>query len=141
MRLLWVRLVVDDFPAAFAFYRGTLSPTGVADDALWLEHGYAHFWNRSEQARLELELVARDRFAEVLGPVRRPETPTLVFDVDDIDAALSALTQRGATVVVGPHEEGDASRGTRFAQLHDPAGTLMELVRWDMTGWGGRVGW
>ena len=135
MVLMWVRLVVEDFPAAFSFYRRTMSPTGVSDDQAWLEHGYVRLWNCSDDARLELELVARDRFAEVLGSVRRPETPTLVFSVDNLEEALGALTERGAIVVVEAQEEDDASGKTRFAQVRDPAGTLVELVFHGATHW------
>ena len=123
--LVYVRHVVDDFPSAFAFYRRFLAPTGTAADEEYEEYGHVHLWKCHADERLEIELVARDRFAEILGAGRKPEDGTLVFAVDDVDAAFEELRAGGAPVVVEPQDHEEWS--TRFAQVRDPTGRLVEL--------------
>ena len=124
-RLMFVRRVVDDFPSAFAFYRRFMTPTGTADPERYEEYGYVRLWNCDEHNRLEVELVARDRFADVLGGIRTAEDGTLVFGVDDVDAAVEELRRADVPIVVEPHEHEDWN--TRFAQARDPSGRLIEL--------------
>ena len=121
--LMYVRRVVDDFPGAFAFYRRFMASTGTAEDERYVQYGYVRLWDCREG--LELELVARERFAEILGDVRQVEDGTLVFGVDDVDAAVDELRGDGVAVVVEPHEHEEWS--TRFAQVRDPTGRLVEL--------------
>ena len=123
--LMFVRRVVDDFPSAFAFYRRFMAPNGTAPDEKYEEYGYVRLWKCGASERLEVELVARDRFAEILGPVRRAEDGTLVFGVDDVDAAVETLRRAGVPIVVEPHEHEEWR--TRFAQARDPSGRLVEL--------------
>jgi predicted enzyme related to lactoylglutathione lyase len=124
-KLMWVRRVVDDFPGAFAFYRRFMQPTTIADLEKFEEYGYVRLWNCSNAEPLEVELVARDRFAELLGSARRAEDGTLVFGVDDVDAAVEELRRGGVEIVVEPQEH--AEWNTRFAQARDPSGGLVEV--------------
>ena len=123
--LMWVRRVVDDFPGALAFYGRFLSPTGTAEPERYVEYGHVRLWNCGGSERLEVELVARDRFVEILGDVREAEDGTLVFGVDDVDAAVEELRRDGIAIVVEPHEHVEWS--TRYAQARDPTGRLVEL--------------
>jgi predicted enzyme related to lactoylglutathione lyase len=123
--LMFVRRVVDDFPSAFAFYRRFMTPTGTAEDAMYEEYGYVRLWNCDADERLEVELVARGRFAEVLGSIREAEDGTLVFGVDDVDATVAELRLADVAIVVEPHEHPEWN--TRFAQVRDPTGRLIEL--------------
>jgi predicted enzyme related to lactoylglutathione lyase len=123
--LMFVRRVVDDFSSAFAFYRQFMSPTGTGEDERYEEYGYVRLWNCDARNRLEVELVARERFANVLGAVRRAEDGTLVFGVDDVDAAVAELRRGGIEIVVEPYEH--VEWNTRFAQARDPSGRLVEL--------------
>ena len=136
MHLAWVRLVVEDFAGAFDFYRQAMSLAGVAEDRLWIEHGYGHFWNCSSQSRLELEIVERARFVDVFGAVRHAETPTLVFLVHDVEAAVAEAVARGAVVVVEPRYDKSGDARVRVAQVRDPIGTLLELVWHEPTPFG-----
>jgi predicted enzyme related to lactoylglutathione lyase len=123
--LMRVRRVVDDFPGAFAFYARFRSKSGTADRQQYEEYGFARLSN-AEANGLELELVARDRFDDLLG-ARTAEDWTLVFGVDDVDAAVADLSRAGGEVVVEPQERPDG--GERFAQVRDPSGALVELSR------------
>ena len=123
--LVYVRRVVDDFPSAFAFYRRFMAPTGTAADEKYEEYGHVRLWKCHADERLEIELVARDRFAEILGAGRKAEDGTLVFAVDDVDAAFEELRRTGSAIVVEPQEHEEWS--TRFAQVRDPTGRLVEL--------------
>ncbi|MDQ3821954.1 MAG: VOC family protein [Actinomycetota bacterium] len=123
--LVYVRRVVDDFPSAFAFYRRFTAPDGTAADEKYVEYGRVKLWKCDAAERLEIELVARDRFAQILGNVRQPEDGTLVFAVDDVDAAVEELRRAGAEIVVEPHEHEEWN--TRFAQARDPTGRLVEV--------------
>ena len=50
---------------------------------------------------------------------------SLVFWVDDVDAAFDAVTAAGAPTVTAPY---DAGNNNRNAVVRDPDGTLVELV-------------
>jgi hypothetical protein len=109
--LLAVRRVVDDVAAAERFY-GAGMPRVI-------------------------ELVPLDRFAELLGPHRRVDDLALVFVTDDVSAAVAELAERGATVVVEPRQEHVGI--SRFAQLRDPTGMLVELREPRVPDWGGSI--
>lgn len=50
---------------------------------------------------------------------------SLVFWVDDVDAAFGAAVAAGAPAVTNPH---DAENNNRNAVVRSPDGTLVELV-------------
>ena len=113
MRLTHVRLLVDDFSAAYRFYRDVLAlPTDWEDNG-----GYAEF--RAGEGVM-LAILPREEM---------PDAPpaVLCFDVDDVDAAAAAVRGRGGTL---ESEPGDRPEwGLRVAHLRDPAGNLVELNR------------
>ena len=56
---------------------------------------------------------------------------TIVFEVDDLDAAMRALSSRG---VVFEGEVTDVPETGRFASLRDPAGNLVQIFEPGMPG-------
>jgi lactoylglutathione lyase len=112
-----VRVLVDDYEKAFAFYRELLRVEPGFGDA---GSGYASF-------RLEggtLAIFQRDEQSETLG-LRLPGDGTLVvLEVDDVDAEAARL---GEIVVAGPLDRPDW--GGRVAYLRDPSGNPIELFQ------------
>jgi len=115
MRFSQARLLVDDFGAAFQFYRDELGLEPSFGDE---SSGYASFvvgdgtiaiFERSEQ--------------EQVANLRDPgDAAIVVLEVDDA-AALAERWRRH--VVAGPVERPDW--GGRVAYLRDPSGNLLEL--------------
>lgn len=118
MKLTHVRLLVDDVPACFRFYRDVLGFTPT-----WGEEGegYADFDTGGGSS---LALMARSGQAEVVPLEDAGDGAILVVGVDDLDAALADLRRRGADPA--PVIE-RADWGIRFAHLRDPAGNLIEV--------------
>ncbi|MGZ8687177.1 MAG: VOC family protein [Gaiellaceae bacterium] len=128
MRLSGVRLVVDDFDGALAFYRRAgLRLTGLVNESELRRIGHARF-ETGPGCAPSLELVAAKRSPEVLSGGRHAESPTLMFAVDDLDAATAALAEQGGTVVLEPREQNAGGGRWRVAQVRDPSGTLVELT-------------
>jgi catechol 2,3-dioxygenase-like lactoylglutathione lyase family enzyme len=117
MSLSQVRLLVDDYGAAFAFYRELLGVEPSFGDA---DSDYASF-------RLEggtLAIFKRDEQAEVVGLRLPGDAAVLVLEVEDAGAELDRL---GDYAVAGPVERPDW--GGRVAYLRDPSGNLVELFQ------------
>lgn len=127
MRLTSVRLLVDDAPACFRFYRDVigLTPTWGTET-----EGNADF---DAGGGTTLSLVSRTGQSEVVELRPPGDGAVLVFGVEDLAAALVELRQRGAE----PGEIVDRPDwGIRFAHLRDPAGNLIEVncaipLEWD----------
>jgi lactoylglutathione lyase len=125
MKLTYVRLLVSDFDACFRFYRDVMGwePTwGQEGD------GYADFATGSD---CTLALFARQSMAEAVGTASLPATASvqdrdmLIVGVEDLDAAVSRLRERGGDIFSGPTDRPDW--GIRVAFLRDPDGTLIEV--------------
>jgi lactoylglutathione lyase len=117
VKLSQVRLLVDDFPAAFRFYRDLLGTDASFGDET---SGYASF------AAGEGTIAIFDR-GEQGGVVelRPPGDSTLtVLEVDDADAVLARLSDNAAGDPVDRQDWGG-----RVAYLRDPAGNLIELFQ------------
>ena len=127
MKLTHVRLLVDDVPACFRFYRDVMrfTPTwGVEGE------GYADFDTGGGST---LAIFDRTAQREVVPLGDAGDGAMLVLGVDDLDAALDGLRERGAEP--GPVTD-RPDWGIRFAHLRDPAGTLIEVnaqipMEWD----------
>ena len=126
MKLTHVRLLVDDAPACFRFYRDVigLTPTWGTETK-----GYADF----DAGGSTLAILGRAGQAEVVELRDTGDGAILVFGVDDLEAALAGLRARGAE----PGEIVDRPDwGIRFAHLRDPDGNLVEVsspirMEWD----------
>jgi lactoylglutathione lyase len=127
VKLTHIRLLVDDAPACFRFYRDVigLTPTWGTET-----EGYADF---DAGGGSTLAIMGRAGQAEVVELRDTGDAAILVFGVDDIGAALAGLRERGGE----PGEIVDRPDwGIRFAHLRDPAGNLVEVsspipMEWD----------
>jgi lactoylglutathione lyase len=126
MELTQIRLIVSDFPAAFRFYRDVLglTPQDPSDAG-----PYAKF--SLPQGSAAIALHDRADLAQVLPELTSTseggERTLIVIKVDDVNATLAQLRERGAKI------EKDASERwgrLRVAYLRDPEGNLIELQQW-----------
>jgi catechol 2,3-dioxygenase-like lactoylglutathione lyase family enzyme len=117
MRFSQARLLVDDFGAAFRFYRDTLGfGTASGDES----SGYASFDTGSGTVAI-FERSGQSEVVELRPP---GDSTLLVFELDDVDAAVARL---GEHVVREPVDQPDW--GGRVAYLRDPSGNLIELFQ------------
>jgi len=122
-RIDYTRLLVRDFAACFRFYRDVvgLEPAfGTEEDT------YADF----RTGATGISLFDAAEMGAAVGAPAPPAEPgadacCLVFGVDDVDAAWTAMTAAGGHAVAGPTDHPDW--GIRTAHLRDPDGLLLEL--------------
>jgi lactoylglutathione lyase len=117
MRFSQVRLLVDDFAAAFGFYGDTLGLTASFGDE---SSGYASF----DTGTGAVAIFARADQGEVVELRPQGDSTLLVLEVDDVDAAVARLQEH---VVQAPVDQPDW--GGRVAYLRDPSGNLIELFQ------------
>jgi catechol 2,3-dioxygenase-like lactoylglutathione lyase family enzyme len=126
MELIQIRLIVSDFRAAFRFYRDVLGlkPQDPSDAG-----PYAKFSLPSGAAAIALHDRAdlAQALPELTATNEGGERALIVLKVDDVDATLAQLRQRGAHV---QKEAGDRWGRLRVAYLRDPEGNLIELQQW-----------
>lgn len=119
--LTHTRLLVDDYPACFRFYRDAFGMDPTFGDE---SSGYADF----DTGDVTLALFDAAELADAIGTDPPPESPAdgsmLVFRVEDVDAAFDRLADEAA-VVAAPADHPEW--GIRTAHLRDPDGTLLEL--------------
>lgn len=121
-----LRILVDDFPTSFRFYRDVL---GLVPQAEEQESGpYACF--KFPDSSTDVALFARSMMAASLGGsgIANPGSAdhfVLVFRVDDVDAAYAKAVADGANGVSGPADQ--PGWGMRVAHLRAPEGTLIEF--------------
>ncbi|WP_242910108.1 VOC family protein [Actinomadura terrae] len=130
MDALYPRLLVDDFDRCARFYAAALEELlGIQPVKLLPEFEYAN-WDLKDECLLVL--MGRARMAEAVGTAHLPapaglDRSMLVFRVDDVDAAATALRDLGAEPVTAPQDRPDWGPGLRTAHLRDPDGNLLEL--------------
>ena len=132
MKLTHVRLLVDDAPACFRFYRDVigLTPTWGTET-----EGYADFETGGGST---LAVMGRVGQSEVVDLRDAGDGAMLVFGVDDLEAALAGLRERGGRagrdrrpsglghpLRAPPRPRGEPHRG----QLPDPDGVGLSLPR------------
>jgi catechol 2,3-dioxygenase-like lactoylglutathione lyase family enzyme len=111
------RLLVDDFPSCFRFYRDVLGlEAGFGDES----SGYASFSTEGGT----LALFERGKQSEVVTLRSPGDSALVVLEVDDADAEAGRL---GEHVVGGPVSRPDW--GGRVVYLRDPDGNLVELFQ------------
>lgn len=116
MRLYGVRIFVDDFAAARAFYAETL---GLEID-----------WEMAEQGAVGFKAGAATLIVEAVGPHR--EYADLVgrfvgvsLEVEDIEATWRDLGARGVEFEAPPEKQ---PWGGTLAHFKDPAGNVLTLL-------------
>ena len=124
MELVQIRLLVDDFPRLFRFYRDVLGLKPQMDD----ERGpYGKLSLPSGNAAIALQ--SRQHFKETLPSLRDGDADTalIVLKVDDLDVTAAALRARGAALLAEPSVQWGR---LRVAHLRDPEQNLIELQQW-----------
>jgi catechol 2,3-dioxygenase-like lactoylglutathione lyase family enzyme len=140
LRMDHVSVVVDDLPAAIAFFRELgLEPEGGAH----MEGGWVDRINGIDGIRVEitmmrtpdghgrLELTKFERPPAIL-PDQRNSQPNLLglrsvmFEVDDVDAAVTRLRPHGGELV---GEIVDYNDQYRLCYLRGPAGIIVALAQ------------
>jgi len=118
------RVLVDDFPASFAFYR----------DVLGLEPQEGHPatgpYGCFKGEGTDIALLDRMTMAASLGLPTDTDRgaadhAVLVFRVDDVDAAYNSAIARGAVPAGEPKDQ--PGWGMRVAHVRAPEGTLIEF--------------
>jgi lactoylglutathione lyase len=117
MRFSQARLLVDDFAAAFGFYRDAL---GLAVSSGDESSGYASF----DTGTGSVAIFVRAGQEEVVELRPQGDSTLLVLEVDDVDADVARLAAR---VVAGPMDQPEW--GGRVAYVRDPSGNLIELFQ------------
>jgi len=118
-----VNVFTQDIQAAVDFYQNVLGlpetfrtpREGTPEHVEMTAGGFVLALSTAEAAR---------RVHGLNAEVGRPAM-SLVFWVDDVDAAFHAVTAVGAPTVTAPH---DAGNNNRNAVVRGPDGTLVELV-------------
>lgn len=124
MELTQIRILIDDFPRSFRFYRDVLGLTPQHDD----ERGpYAKFTAAAGSCAIALQSRAHfcESFPQLLSP--GGDRALIVLRVAALRELAYAITARGGTFCKEPHE---AWRGMWNAYLRDPEGNLVELQEW-----------
>ena len=116
-----IRLLVDDFPACFRFYRDTLgfSPTFGAEDDV-----YADF----ETGGQGIALFARSLMADAVGGNASrdiQDAAVLVLATQNVDEAADTLRAKGVALATEPTDR--PLWGIRTAHFRDPDGHLIEI--------------
>ncbi len=121
-RFNYLRLLVDNYRGTFRFYRDVMGMKVLRGD---VDGGYAEF----EVPGVRLALFQRARMSEALDlPEPQGEGrghATLVFAVDDVEAAHRELEGQGVRFLVGPRSH--PGWGVRTAHFRDPDGNMIEI--------------
>jgi catechol 2,3-dioxygenase-like lactoylglutathione lyase family enzyme len=121
--LYCVELRVSDWPRMLAWYRDRLGLRSLV---------------RVEEDRYALLMAGATRISLVARPQAEPPSPrtTLVFEVDNVDAALARLTgpepgasgaSQGSTASEAPSMHAE---GYRTLLVADPEGNRVRLIQW-----------
>jgi predicted enzyme related to lactoylglutathione lyase len=118
-----LRVLTDDFPASFRFYRDVLGllPKDEADES----GPYGCF---EVDGGTDIALFARALMAGALGLDAASSSAHLdavvVLRVDDVDAAFAEAVVKGGAAVAEPTDQ--PAWGMRVAHLRAPEGTIVE---------------
>lgn len=132
--LTQIRILVDDFPASYRFYRDVLglTPQDTGQSPQQQEAGpYGAFKEAGQGTDLALfdrAMMARSVGAEP-GERGAADHAVIVFRVKDVDAAHAEVVGRGATSVTAPADQ--PGWGMRVAHVRAPEGTLIEYCSYE----------
>ena len=118
-----VNVFTHDMDAALAFYQGVL---GLPESFRTPQDGTPeHVEMRAGDFVLAISTAGAARRVHGLEATVGAPAMTLVFWVDDVDAACEKIAAAGAAVVTAPHDAGNSNRN---AVVSGPDGVLVELV-------------
>ncbi|MFZ7751678.1 VOC family protein [Bacillus velezensis] len=126
MKLLQIRLLVNDFKKSVEFYRDSL---GLPISWLEKEMEYALFDN----GETKIELLSRENMAEIVGEERKSldgdaqSRFLLQFKVEDVDKTYDYLHKQGIKCVNEPHDRQEWR--ARVAHFRDPDNNLIEIYK------------
>lgn len=125
MRLSHIRLLTNQFPEMFHFYRNAFDfrvRWGNEDGP------YVEF---DTETGVDIALFSRKLMAEIVNAADKPEFTRsqdpvmLIIAVDDVDFRTNRLIESGATLANPPADQ--PGHGIRSAHLRDPDGNLIEI--------------
>lgn len=126
-----LRILTDDFPASFRFYRDVL---GLSPQEARQETGpYGCF--KLGDGGTDIALFERRLMAATLAAADDPGYAAggfgavVVIRVDEVDAAYAAAVAAGAHGLAAPVDQ--AAWGMRVAHLRAPEGTVIEFCSWE----------
>ncbi|MES5394835.1 VOC family protein [Bacillus amyloliquefaciens] len=126
MKLLQIRLLVNDFKRSVEFYKDSL---GLPISWLEKEMEYALFDN----GETKIELLSRENMAEIVGEERKSldgdaqSRFLLQFKVEDVDKTYDYLHKQGIKCVNEPHDRQEWR--ARVAHFRDPDNNLIEIYK------------
>lgn len=126
MKLLQIRLLVNDFKKSVEFYKDLL---GLPISWLEKEMEYALFDN----GETKIELLSRKNMAEIVGEERKSldgdaqSRFLLQFKVEDVDKTYEYLHKQGIKCVNEPHDRQEWR--ARVAHFRDPDNNLIEIYK------------
>lgn len=122
MKWTHVRLLVDDYPACYAFYRDVMNfkPRFDGENSV-----YAEF----ETGEITFSLYRRDMMDAAIGvphqDTRGEDRVLLWFAVDNVDRTVETLKAKGIRLVAPPTDR--PQWGLRTAHFRDPDSNLIEI--------------
>jgi catechol 2,3-dioxygenase-like lactoylglutathione lyase family enzyme len=130
-----IRILVDDFPTSYRFYRDVLglTPQEHGGAAAQAEAGPYGAFKDEKGGATDLALFDRALMAKAIGADHgergAADHAVLAFRVPDVDAAYADAIGRGAQSAAAPVDQ--PAWGMRVAHVRAPEGTLIEFCAWD----------